>query len=77
MAKTIDLILKLGRDAMGTPIEIEYAIDLNKDKKGRASFYFLQIKPVISSSYDGEIDMSAIKKKDLILLSNQSKNQNR
>ncbi|MEN8250735.1 MAG: PEP/pyruvate-binding domain-containing protein, partial [Bacteroidota bacterium] len=67
MAKAIDLILKLGRDAMGTPIEIEYAIDLNKDKKGRASFYILQIKPLISSSNDCEINMSKIDKKDMVL----------
>ena len=69
LAKTLDLVLKLGRDAMGSPIEIEYAVDLNKDKLGRASFYILQIKPLISSGMDCKIDMAKIDKNKLLLYS--------
>ena len=69
LAKTLDLVLKLGRDAMGSPIEIEYAVDLNKDKKGRASFYILQIKPLISSGMDCNINMADIDEEKLLLYS--------
>ncbi len=69
LAKTLDLVLKLGRDAMGSPIEIEYAVDLNKDKLGRTSFYILQIKPLISSGMECNIDMAKINKKKLLLYS--------
>ena len=69
LAKTIDLVLKLGKDAMGSPIEIEYAVDLNKDKDGKASFYILQIKPLISSSNNCKIDMKSIDKESIILYS--------
>lgn len=69
LAKTLELTLNLGRDAMGSPVEIEYAVDLNKDKYGRASFFILQIKPLIHSTMDCNIDMSKIEKDDLILYS--------
>ena len=69
LAKTLDLVLKLGRDAMGSPIEIEYAVDLNKDKKGKTSFYILQIKPLISSGKICNIDLSKIDNEKLLLYS--------
>lgn len=67
LAKTIDIVLKLGHDAMGTPVEIEYAVDLTKDKDGKASFYILQIKPLIQAGFDCNIKMDKISKDSLIL----------
>lgn len=69
LAKTIDLVLKLGKDAMGSPIEIEYAVDLTKDDDGKASFYILQIKPLITSSNKCNINMDTINKDSIILFS--------
>jgi len=37
---------------LGTPVEIEFAVDLNKDKAGNASFYLLQIKPLAGVEQD-------------------------
>lgn len=65
--QTLDLVLNLGRDAMGSAIEIEYAVDLKKDKEGRASFYILQIKPLINTGADCNIDMSKVDKESIIL----------
>ena len=69
LAKTLDVMLKLGRDAMGTAVEIEYAIDLTKDKKGRASFYIVQIKPLISSTMDCDVNIGKVDKKSVLLYS--------
>ena len=69
LAKTIDLVLKLGKDAMGTAIEIEYAVDLTKDKDGKASFYILQIKPLIQSGIDCNIDLPSVDKESIVLYS--------
>lgn len=69
LASTIELVLQLGKDAMGTPIEIEYAVDLTKDKDGKASFYILQIKPLIQSGIDCNIDMQAIDNESIVLYS--------
>ncbi|HNX56462.1 MAG TPA: PEP/pyruvate-binding domain-containing protein [Prolixibacteraceae bacterium] len=47
MAKTLSVLLKLFREAMGSPVEIEYAVDLEKGDNQLPTFYLLQIKPLI------------------------------
>lgn len=67
--ETVDKILEIVKEAMGTPVEIEYAIDLNKDEYGKTNFYLLQIKPLIGNASDYEIDESKIDRSHLILRS--------
>jgi len=71
LAKALKLILELGKDAMGTAIEIEYAVDLKRDKEGKASFYLLQIKPLISSMQGCDVDMKKIKKENIVLFTDK------
>ncbi|MDP2891061.1 MAG: PEP/pyruvate-binding domain-containing protein [Bacteroidota bacterium] len=47
LAATLQLLLKLFREAMGSPVEIEYAVDLEKGHNKLPTFYLLQIKPLI------------------------------
>lgn len=47
LADTLTLLLRLFRDAMGSPVEIEYAVDLEKGDNQLPTFYLLQIKPLI------------------------------
>jgi DNA-binding response OmpR family regulator len=68
MAETIESVLDVVKEAMGSPVEIEFAIDLNKDKDYKASFYLLQIKPMIGSKQDYEVDLSKFKKKEILML---------
>jgi hypothetical protein len=42
----LKLVLDIVSEALGTPVEIEFAVDLTKDEEGKASFYLLQIKPL-------------------------------
>jgi hypothetical protein len=60
-------VLDVGKEAIGAPVEIEFAIDLNKDGDRKASFYLLQIKPLIGSSQDYNIDTKELKKEKLLL----------
>jgi len=69
LANTIDAMLKIVSESMGTPVEIEFAVDLNKDKEGKASFYILQIKPLLGDKNDFEIDESKINYDELLLFS--------
>jgi len=46
LAHTLDVILDIVRESMGSAVEIEYAIDLQPDASQQASFYLLQIKPL-------------------------------
>ena len=41
-------LLKIGRTALGNPVEIEFSVNLNRKNK-KAEFYLLQIRPMLQS----------------------------
>jgi hypothetical protein len=72
LAKAIEIILDVGKEALGSPIEIEFAVDLNKDENGRATFYLLQIKPIVGSAEDYQIDQQKLNKDNIVLFAEKS-----
>ncbi len=60
LAETLQVLLKLFKEAMGSPVEIEYAIDLEKAENGLPTFYLLQIKPLIRMEEKVEIDLGSV-----------------
>ncbi len=72
LAETITKMLDITREAMGIPVEIEFAVDLKKDSQGRASFYLLQIKPLLGSGEDFNIDVQALEKEKILLYTDRS-----
>ncbi len=71
LAKTLQKILEIGTKAIGSPVEIEFAIDLNKDKDYKASFYLLQIKPLIGNTENYEIDVRNIDSSKTIMFTDK------
>ena len=69
LANTIDKILFIMKEAMGSPVEIEYAVDLNLDDDKEASFYLLQVKPLIGNSQDYSINLKNTDIKNALLYS--------
>ncbi|MCF6366072.1 MAG: pyruvate, phosphate dikinase [Bacteroidales bacterium] len=69
LAKTIKTMLNILKEAMGAPVEIEYAVDLNLDEDREASFYLLQVKPLIGNSQDYNINFKTIDIKNAVLFS--------
>ncbi|MDD3876711.1 MAG: PEP/pyruvate-binding domain-containing protein [Bacteroidales bacterium] len=67
LAKTIQIVLDVVKEAMGSPVEIEFAVDLNMDKNYRASFYLLQIKPLIGKAKDFEVNPDKLDRNKMIL----------
>jgi hypothetical protein len=72
LAKTVEVLLDVVKEAMGTPIEIEYAVDLNKDSQFRASFYLLQIKPMVGKEEDYNVEIGEIEKESSVLFAEKS-----
>ncbi|MCE5346420.1 MAG: pyruvate, phosphate dikinase [Bacteroidales bacterium] len=72
LASTLKVVLGIISEAFGTPVEIEFAVDLTKDDAGNTSFYLLQIKPLVGSGAGYSIDPEKICINDLVLLSNKS-----
>ena len=56
LAKAIRFVLNLFTEAFGSPVEIEFAVDLNRDPEGDASFYLLQVKPLNQRMEEYKID---------------------
>jgi len=59
-ADTLQILLKLFKEAMGAPVEIEYSIDLEPAENGLPTFYLLQIKPLIRIEEQIEINLSEV-----------------
>lgn len=72
LASTLRVILDVLKEAFGAPVEIEFAVDLAKDKEGNASFYLLQVKPLVGSFAGYNIDPESIDPDNLILETNKS-----
>ncbi|MBK8881014.1 MAG: pyruvate, phosphate dikinase [Bacteroidales bacterium] len=68
LASTLRVVLDVVKEAFGTPVEIEFAVDLTKDDKGNASFYLLQVKPLVGRGAGYSIDQATIFNDDLILV---------
>jgi hypothetical protein len=59
-------------EALGTAVEIEYAVDLTPDSNHRGSFYLLQIKPMVGADEDFTVDIDQVDQKNSILYSEKS-----
>lgn len=70
LADSIDFMLQHGQEAMGRPVEIEFAgmIDMSKGRKGH--IYWLQIRPIIDRKELVDDTMLSIDDADLLLKSN-------
>ncbi len=47
LAPALHLLLRFFREAMGSPVEIEFAVDLENGRRNLPTLYLLQIKPLI------------------------------
>lgn len=69
LAETLDSILHIGQDEMGRPIEIEFAVNINQEDSSQATFYLLQIRPIVDNKEIMEEDLTLVQKEDTILSS--------
>lgn len=71
LAPLLEELLNTTKDALGSPVEMEYAVDLNPDK-GKPAFYLLQIKPLVSHNASVEVDLEKLNKEDVLLYTHSS-----
>ena len=72
LAPTLKTVLEVVREALGAPVEIEFAVDLDKDEEDKASFYLLQVKPLVGSVAGYSIDPESVYSDDMIMVSRKS-----
>ena len=62
-------LLRLCADALGAPVEIEFAATFPDDTDAPAEFGFLQVRPMSVSDAVVDIDLRAIAREELLLAS--------
>ncbi len=69
LAKSVEILLQLFKEAMGAPVEIEFAIDLDPNEDGKPTLYLLQIKPLIRIESHADISFEGLNNEDVWLRS--------
>ncbi|MDR1783360.1 MAG: phosphoenolpyruvate synthase [Dysgonamonadaceae bacterium] len=71
LAEILDYVLKLGQTEMGRPVEIEFAVNLEKTplKGVVGNFYLLQLRPIVDSKEVVDEDLLKIAPEDCLLKS--------
>jgi hypothetical protein len=69
LAKIVEELLEIGEIALGIPVEIEFAVNLDRDNSfaGKPTFYILQIRPLSVSTDAYHIEAEILDKSDLLM----------
>ena len=71
LPEILDMLLDFGSWGMGTPVEIEFAVNLNVDPKEKKEFAMLQMRPMVLSRESEELLIGDVNKEDTICQSAQ------
>lgn len=70
LSQILDSILQIGQIEMGRPVEIEFAVNINPLNRDKATFYLLQVRPIVDNKEMMDEDLTLIKQEDTLLYSN-------
>ena len=68
----LSTVLTAAKDAFGTPVEIEWAVNLDEDEDGLPSFYLLQMKPIITDLRGDSVQIPEPKEDRTLFYTTQS-----
>jgi hypothetical protein len=66
LPQILDRLMGMGEDALGRPVEIEFAVRLPRDENDVADFGFLQLRPLVLSREGEDIRMDEVGPESLI-----------
>ncbi|WP_430812434.1 MULTISPECIES: PEP/pyruvate-binding domain-containing protein [unclassified Carboxylicivirga] len=69
LSSTLNMLLRFFKEAMGAPVEIEFAVDLEPGRRGLPTLYLLQIKPLIRVENNVSIDFDSVDRDKVVLQS--------
>lgn len=67
LAEILQTVLETGQKEMGKPIEIEFAVELNKPLAMQKMFYVLQIRPIVNIDETSEFKLESIPDESLLI----------
>ncbi|WP_439181585.1 PEP/pyruvate-binding domain-containing protein [Carboxylicivirga taeanensis] len=69
LSRTLDMLLRFFKEAMGAPVEIEFAVDLDPGIRDLPTLYLLQIKPLIRVENNVHINFDEVDRDKILLQS--------
>lgn len=69
LVEVIKTVLRIGKREMGSPVEIEFAVDFDFKKSKEVNFKLLQIRPIVANNETVNEDLSKIDKEKSIIIS--------
>jgi hypothetical protein len=72
LAHVLETVLDIVKTAMGTPVEVEFAADLDAPAGGKPSFYVLQIKPLLGDLEEYSLNLAEVDSRQLLLYSERA-----
>ena len=69
LARTLDELLRIGQEEMGRPVEIEFAVNVDPANHDKATFYLLQIRPIVDNKEIMDEDLTEVENEETILSS--------
>ncbi len=67
LAEILETLLEVGQREMSNPIEIEFAVDLNKEKEEPYVFNFLQIRPIVDNEQDKNFIIDEVDQEETVI----------
>lgn len=65
-------LLSVSQQEMGTPVELEIAVNLSTSKNSPIVFNFLQIRPIVENNEISNLNLDGITEKDTIIYANSA-----
>ncbi len=72
LAEIVQTLLRIGEKEMNSPVEIEFAVNLDVANGEPSIFNFLQIRPMVSTNRGETLDWTEVDKSDAILYSEKA-----
>lgn len=69
LAEMLDKVMQIGQAEMGRPVEIEFAVNIHPDDHTKATFYILQIRPIVDNKEIMDEDLTLVSKEESLITS--------
>jgi CheY-like chemotaxis protein len=72
LAEILELVLRIGQKEMNKPVEIEFAVNLSRNKEIPHTFNLLQIRPIVDNKEMMDVNLSNISEAETVIISNSA-----
>ena len=72
LAEILELVLRIGQKEMNKPVEIEFAVNLSRNKGIPHTFNLLQIRPIVDNKEMMDVNLSNISEAETVIYSNSA-----